>query len=471
MSPPRRRRSQRDTLPRTHREKPLSLARAPMQRMVVIDLDAVRAVRVLGRGAMGTVFLVAAADGGAYALKVFDKRSISSAAAASVEAAARQGDAARRARWEVSVLSGLEHPHLPSLLGQGETDGLMAWAVPYCAGGDLNELRHAQPDRVFSPAAIRFYVAELVSALAELHAAGIAYRDLKPENVLLRADGHVTLTDFDLSRLLPPKSPSASTSTSSSCSATSSPPPQLHGHGRSQLRRIFARSESSVAATTSTSSGQDTHNLAWFLKRSDGGGSEQLKKAKSARVSPVSRSKKQPSFCSAASASVGACERSFSFVGTEEYVAPEVVRGEGHELAVDWWALGVLVYEMAYGRTPFRGRSRKETFRNVLLREPEFSADSRRRWPELTDLITRLLDKEPTKRLGFAGGADEVRAHPFFAGVAWDLLGELSRPPYIPPPADDIVACEGFSVVEYFNKLHEPPPQPEEELTEFLPEF
>uniref|UniRef100_A0A0E0M2P7 non-specific serine/threonine protein kinase n=1 Tax=Oryza punctata TaxID=4537 RepID=A0A0E0M2P7_ORYPU len=443
------------------------------QRMADIDLDAVRAVRVLGRGAMGTVFLVAAAPadagGACYALKVFDKRSVASAA--------RQGDAARRARWEVSVLSGLAHPHLPSLLGHAETDDLVAWAVPYCHGGDLNELRHAQPDRVFSPAAIRFYVAELVSALAELHAAGIAYRDLKPENVLLRADGHVTLTDFDLSRLLPPVSPSASTSTSSSCSATSSPPPQLHGHGRSQLRRIFARSESSVAATTtSTSSGQDTHNLAWFLKRSDGGGggADHLKKAKSARVSPVSRGKKQASFCSAASANGGggACERSFSFVGTEEYVAPEVVRGEGHEFAVDWWALGVLVYEMAYGRTPFRGRSRKETFRNVLLREPEFTADSRRRWPELTDLITRLLDKEPSRRLGFAGGADEVRAHPFFAGVAWDLLGELSRPPYIPPPADDIAACEGFSVVEYFNKLHEPPPEPEEEeLPEFLPEF
>ncbi|KAG8057187.1 hypothetical protein GUJ93_ZPchr0002g25595 [Zizania palustris] len=432
-----------------------------------IDLDAVRAVRVLGRGAMGTVFLVADGAGGPYALKVFDKRG-------PVSAAAREaGDAVRRARWEVSVLSGLAHPHLPTLLGHAETADLLASAVPYCSGGDLNELRYAQPDRVFSPAAIRFYVAELVSALAELHAAGIAYRDLKPENVLIRADGHVTLTDFDLCRLLPPKSPSASTSTSSSCSATSSPPPQLHGQGRSQyggqLRRIFARSESSVAATltSSSTSGQDSHNLAWFLKRSDGG-ADLLKKAKSARVSPLSHGKKKASFFSAASG--GARERSFSFVGTQEYVAPEVVRGEGHEFAVDWWALGVLVYEMAYGKTPFRGRSRKETFRNVMLREPEFTADSRRRWSDLTDLITRLLDKHPAKRLGFAGGADEVRAHPFFAGVAWDLLGELSRPPYIPPPTDDIVECEGFSVVDYFNKLHEPPPQPEE-FTEFSPEF
>ncbi|WVZ65368.1 hypothetical protein U9M48_014745 [Paspalum notatum var. saurae] len=434
-----------------------------------IDLGAVRAARVLGRGAMGTVFLVV--DGGAggesscYALKVFDKRST----------AAAGSDAARRARWEVSVLSRLAHPHLPSLLGCAETPDLLAWALPYCPGGDLNELRHAQPDRVFSPAAIRFYVAEVVSALAELHAAGIAYRDLKPENVLLRADGHVTLTDFDLSRQLPPRSPSTSTSTSSSCSATSSPPPppppsQAAGppsrQYRHHLKRLFKRSESAVTASASKQDDDEPRNLAWYLNRSvDGGGAavDQVKKAKSARVSPMDRGKKLLSFCSAG-------ERSFSFVGTEEYVAPEVVRGDGHEFAVDWWALGVLVYEMSQGRTPFRGRSRKETFRNVLLREPAFSADARRRWPELTDLISRLLEKDPVRRLGFAGGADEVRAHPFFAGVAWDLLQEVSRPPFIPTPPDDIVACEGFSVVEYFDKLHQPPPSPSPSPAEHSPE-
>jgi serine/threonine protein kinase len=157
-------------------------------------------------------------------------------------------------------------------------------------------------------------------------------------------------------------------------------------------------------------------------------------------------------------------------VGTEEYVAPEVVRGDGHEFSVDWWALGVLAYEMAFGRTPFRGRNRRETFRNVLLREPEFSADVQRRWPDFTDLILRLLDKDPARRLGFSGGADEVRAHPFFAGVAWEMLGEVSRPPHIPPPADETIACQGFGVIEYFQKLHHPQPQANES-TEFLPEF
>ncbi|CAM0951972.1 unnamed protein product [Alopecurus aequalis] len=444
--------------------------------MADIDLGAVRALRVLGRGAMGTVFLVAGpttAESECYALKVFDKRRCPGARG--------QEDAARRARWEVTVLSRLAHPRLPSLLGRAETPDLLAWAMPYCAGGDLNELRRAQPDRVFSPAAVRFYAAELVSALAELHAAGIAYRDLKPENVLLRADGHVTLTDFDLSRLLPSKSPSASTSTSASSSSSSATPspttPKPHAQGRGgqyrHLRRIFARSDSAAAASasSSSSSGQEPRNLAWYLNRSDGGSVNHLKKAKSARtLTSASRGKKHASFSSAASAGVVACERSFSFVGTEEYVAPEVVRGDGHEFSVDWWALGVLVYEMAFGRTPFRGRNRRETFRNVLLREPEFSTDVQRRWLDLTDLISRLLDKDPARRLGFSGGADEVRAHPFFAGVAWDLLGEVSRPPYIPAPADEIVACEGFGVTEYFQKLHQPAQQADES-PESLPEF
>ncbi|KAF0897982.1 hypothetical protein E2562_001672 [Oryza meyeriana var. granulata] len=428
-----------------------------------IDLDRARALRVLGRGAMGTVFLVAAAPpggvggGGRYALKVFDKCS----------AAASKPDADRRARWELSVLSRLAHPHLPCLLGSAETPDLLAWAVPYCPGGDLNELRYTLPDRVFSPAAIRFYIAETVSALAELHASGVVYRDLKPENVLLRADGHVTLTDFDLSRLLPPKP------VPSSASLQRSNPPVFQGGHRP---RVSARSEVPLVGYTKPeplppaipSPRQQLQNLVRFIMRTER--TELSKKVKSARVSPVSR--KPASFASSGAA--GAWGKSYSFVGTEEYVAPEMVRGEGHGFPVDWWAVGVLVYEMAYGRTPFKGKNRKETFRNVLLKDVEFPGDSRRRVPELTDLISQLLERDPKKRLGYHGGADEVRAHPFFAGVAWDMLEVVSRPPYIPPPADDdeVIAGKEFSIREYFEKLHQPPPpETESSSSEFSPEF
>ncbi|XP_025821889.1 serine/threonine-protein kinase UCNL-like [Panicum hallii] len=406
-----------------------------------IDLDRARALRVLGRGAMGTVFLVADGPSAAsrpyrYALKAFDKRSA-------------KPDADRRARWEINVLSRLAHPHLPSLLGFTETDDLLAWAVPYCSGGDLNELRYSLPDRIFSPAAIRFYIAEIVSAIAELHAAGFVYRDLKPENVLLRADGHVILTDFDLSRLLH----------HGPTSASSSPPPPSH-RGHNRRARVAARSDSLVGQAKSRppqpwsaapSPRQQLQNLVRYLMGSDGA---LAKKTKSARVSPVSR--KPGSF---GSSGAGAWGKSYSFVGTEEYVAPEMVRGEGHGFAVDWWAVGVLVYEMAYGRTPFKGQNRKETFRNVLHKELEFPGDSRRRTPELADLVSRLLERDPRRRLGYAGGADEIREHPFFAGVAWDMLTEVSRPPYIPPPSDEgLAAGEGFDVRDHFRNLHQPPP-------------
>lgn len=154
----------------------------------------------------------------------------------------------------------------------------------------------------------------------------------------------------------------------------------------------------------------------------------------------------------------------------------EMLRGEGHGFTVDWWAVGVLVYEMAYGRTLFNGKNRKETFQNVLLKDVEFAGDSRRRLPELTDLISRLLERDPRKRLGYQGGADEVRAHPFFAGVAWDMLDVVSRPPYIPPPADDgdevVGDGEDFSIREYFDKLHQPPPpESESSSSEFSSEF
>ncbi|KAM0835168.1 hypothetical protein ACQ4PT_063117 [Festuca glaucescens] len=394
-----------------------------------VDLDRARALaRPRAEAPMGTVFLVAADPagpvcGGRYALKVFDKRSTGPS----------KRDADRRARWEVTLTLPPRAPAPPVPPRHRSRDARPPrLGRPYCPGGDLNELRYSLPDRVFSPSAIRFYIAETISALADLHASGVVYRDLKPENVLLRADGHVTLTDFDLSRLLPGLFDVPSSSSS-----------------RQSFHR---RAKREPAVSTTSTPKQQFQNLVRFLMRSNGAALELAKKTKSARVSPVSRK-----FAASSGAAWG---KSYSFVGTEEYVAPEVVRGDGHGFDVDWWAVGVLVYEMAFGRTPFKGKNRKETFRNVLHREIDFPGDTQRRMPELTDLISRLLERDPARRLGYAGGADEIRAHPFFAGMAWDMLAEVTRPPYIPPPAEDDAAAagEGFDVRDYFKKLHQPPP-------------
>lgn len=117
---------------------------------------------------------------------------------------------------------------------------------------------------------------------------------------------------------------------------------------------------------------------------------------------------------------------------------------------MDFWALGVLVYEMAYGRTPFKGKSRKETFRNVVEKEVEFRG--RAEEAKLKDLVSRLLFKNVEMRLGSSGGTQEVMKHDFVAGVKWEMIALVDRPPYIPPWMDeeDCNGC-GFDIREYFE--------------------
>lgn len=416
---------------------------SPASPQLELELENLKALKVLGKGAMGTVFLVydRTADPSArnpFALKVVDKSCLHT-----------KLDADRRARWEMTVLSRLSsgHPFLPSLLGTFEDQDYLGWAVPYCPGGDLNALRYHQTDRVFSAAVIRFYIAEIVCALDHLHSMGIAYRDLKPENVLIQQSGHVTLTDFDLSRSLKRRTAVTVISLEDESSASAATVREIRRKHRRNLTRWITYAgdyNTSINISTTTNTGKG------------------LKKTKSARVSPVSR--RRTSFWNG--------ERSNSFVGTEEYVSPEVVRGEGHEFAVDWWALGILTYEMMYGTTPFKGKNRKETFRNVLVKQPEFVGKP----TALTDLIRRLLEKDPTRRLGYSRGACEIKEHDFFRGVRWDLLTEVSRPPFIPSPEDDGDLTERstaavFDVRDHFQKLRSPPSMPPSPDCQHLTEF
>ncbi|WVQ78437.1 hypothetical protein IAT38_000523 [Cryptococcus sp. DSM 104549] len=130
--------------------------------------------------------------------------------------------------------------------------------------------------------------------------------------------------------------------------------------------------------------------------------------------------------------------RTNSFVGTEEYIAPEVIKGNSHSSAVDWWTLGILVYEMIFATTPFKGPNRNATFANVMKNEVLF--------PESTPVssfckscIRKLLIKDENKRLGSSSGASEVKQHKWFASVNWGLLRNMT-PPIIPAESNGIDA-------------------------------
>ena len=106
--------------------------------------------------------------------------------------------------------------------------------------------------------------------------------------------------------------------------------------------------------------------------------------------------------------------------GTAEYMAPEMVREVGHEYAVDWWAAGILLYEMVIGVTPFFNKNRYSLFENIKNKKPRFPDRSKysiEYSDELVDLLEKLLEKDPKKRLGTSGDAQEILQHPWFKGV------------------------------------------------------
>ncbi|KAF5001985.1 hypothetical protein FDECE_10787 [Fusarium decemcellulare] len=125
--------------------------------------------------------------------------------------------------------------------------------------------------------------------------------------------------------------------------------------------------------------------------------------------------------------------RTNSFVGTEEYIAPEVIKGSGHTSAVDWWTLGILIYEMLYGTTPFKGKNRNATFANILREDIPFPDHTGS--PQISNLckslIRKLLIKDENRRLGARAGASDIKAHPFFRSTQWALIRHM-KPPIVP---------------------------------------
>ncbi|CAJ1950296.1 unnamed protein product [Cylindrotheca closterium] len=281
-------------------------------------------LRVLGKGSFGKVVLVQKRQGkekGAlFAMKILRKSHL---------VRRRQIE---RTRTERKVLSIVNHPFIMKLHYAFQSPDKLYLVLDYCPGGEL--FFHLSRFRRFPERVARFYAAELLLALGHLHKRGIIYRDLKPENVLLDADGHIKLGDFGLAKA--------------------------------------------------------------GIK--------------------------------------DACEGATSMCGTPEYMAPEVLAQQGHGFCVDYWGLGMLVYEMMTGLPPWYTTDRAKLFRRLKsapLDVPSYFSQS------ATACVGALLERNPRRRLGVTG----VRAameHDFFRSISWRALyGRRVEAPIRP--------CEGWN--------------------------
>jgi serine/threonine protein kinase len=109
-----------------------------------------------------------------------------------------------------------------------------------------------------------------------------------------------------------------------------------------------------------------------------------------------------------------------SFCGTVEYIAPEIIKKEKYGKACDWWSFGCVLYEMLTGLPPFYDKNRNQILNKILKdRHIEFKEYMTK---EAKDLIKRLLTKDPKRRLGSKRGAAEIKEHPFFDCIDWELV-------------------------------------------------
>ncbi|KAI3367819.1 hypothetical protein L3Q82_026659 [Scortum barcoo] len=227
---------------------------------------------------------------------------------------------------------------------------------------------------VFSEERARFYGAEIVSALDYLHAErNVVYRDLKLENLMLDKDGHIKITDFGLCK---------------------------EGIKDGATMKTFCGTPEYLAP-------EECCNVWEYSTQREGGGEEGREGGRRRRRRREGRRRG----------------------GGRE--GEEVLEDNDYGRAVDWWGLGVVMYEMMCGRLPFYNQDHEKLFELILMEDIRFP---RTLGPEARSLLSGLLKKDPMQRLG--GGPDdakEIMQHKFFAGIEWqDVYEKKLVPPFKP---------------------------------------
>ena len=290
-------------------------------------------------------------------------------------------------RAERDVLSEAKNQWIVELKFSFQDQKFLYLGMEYLPGGDLMTLLMARD--ILPEEDSKFYAAEMVLAIESVHDMGCIHRDLKPDNVLIGKDGHIKLSDFGLSK-------------------------KLDAFLDKNNKFIF---------------NHDNKNLHNNIKN--------LSYAEQFRIFKSLKSKKRR-------------EKAFSTVGTPDYIAPEVFKQQGYGQEIDWWSLGVIMFEMMIGYPPFYSESSTETCKKILNWENHLEIRSETNISkDAVDILKRLINA-PEKRLG-RNGADEIKQHPYFKNVDWKHIKETMIPPFIPQ-------LKGPFDTKYFDEYEETEP-------------
>ena len=277
-------------------------------------------------------------------------------------------------RAERDVLSEAKNEWIVDLKFSFQDQNYLYLGMEFLPGGDLMSLLMARD--ILPEQEAKFYAAEIVMAIESVHKLDCIHRDLKPDNVLIDSDGHIKLSDFGLTKKLDIK--------------------LIDNNLQNELRNFGNNNFGSNGNSR-------FKNLSY---------AQQFSQFKSMK------SKKRRAFA-------------YSTVGTPDYIAPEVIRQKGYGQEIDWWSLGVIMFEMMIGYPPFFSESSTETckkildWKNTLNIRPEANISK-----EAEDILRKLIT-DPENRLG-VNGADEIKSHPFFKGIDWNHIKETLIPPFIP---------------------------------------
>ena len=280
-----------------------------------------------------------------------------------------------QAYLECDILSQLNSPFIVDILGSFIEHEKIYIVMEYLSKGDFSDfIRLNYPLKIDT---IKFYTAEIVKFLEYIQSKKIVHRDLKPENIMMNGKWHIQVIDFGTARIL--------------------------GKYFDKINMEFKEDSYYDISETDDLKG---NKIAINEEDEDDFGDIQSRPER----------------------------RGMTFVGTAEYVSPEVLGDKPAEFGADIWALGIMIYQMFYGKTPFKEKTSYLIFRKIEQLKIDFNDDKNIQIPEeAKDLINKILVKDPSKRLGAGESGTEydisnLKAHPFFKGIQWDNLQNLDPP-------------------------------------------